>query len=160
MPRYNVYTSIRGVSLEGEAVEREFMITGVEAHSTGGAEHKLLDAGIPFITNALAFESTDTGEYFCTLLPRCRVYDVRDFLTRCRALFNHRRGIVSVYREAIAEMTEQKNQLEAEIKAKALQLESLRADISEAYEGLNDILQKWGASPLDHSYDETPAGIA
>lgn len=97
MPRYNVYTTFRTVQ-DGEAVEREFMVTGIEALSTGGAEHKLLDAGIPFITNALAFDASETGEYFCTLLPRCRVYDVRDFLTRCRALLDQRRGIVGEYR--------------------------------------------------------------
>lgn len=157
MARYNVYTTFTTIQ-NGERVPTEFMVTGIEAGSTGGAEHRLLDAGIPFITNALAFEAEKITEYFCELLPRCHVYDVRDFIRRSRVMLEFRRDRLSDYDTEIEKLSAQIKALGAEIDEKIALRGALITDRDALYDERAELLLAYGCAA---SYeDDAPTGIA
>lgn len=103
---FAVYVQLSCIE-NGSKSERDIMVFNVKAESNGGAEHIILD-NIPVCTNALAFsESEMTGEYFTNLLPRCKVYDLRDFRQRCAALLQSRRQTMQ---DCYEEMEEARNE--------------------------------------------------
>ena len=136
MKEYRVYTELQ-IVVNGELTTKPVMVFGVEAESAGGAEHKLLDNSpfvgrSPVISNALAFESSDSSEYFMTFLQSSKVYDFRDFMTRCKALAA---GRTAQFQALYDEMTE----AEAAVEKAAKEMQAATHRYYQALDTLNAI---------------------
>jgi hypothetical protein len=79
--KYIVYTRL--AKLSGEAIE--VCVVGVEAHSAGGAEHRLLDS-FQTVTNALAFDMDSEMQFANPYMAASRCMSFAEVAER----INHR----------------------------------------------------------------------
>lgn len=124
--KYIVYTRL--AKLSGEAIE--VCVVGVEAHSAGGAEHRLLDS-FQTVTNALAFDMDSEMQFANPYMAASRCMSFAEFAER----MNHRekamQRVIDEQLEEVEYVQGENFRIRSEIYALKRKMETLEAQIAD-----------------------------
>ena len=161
MKRFAVYTRIT-TNYTGDT--QDIIVLNVEAHTNGGAEHKLLD-NYRTVTNALAFDMETEMVFAAPYFSTSKCFDIADFDRRNRArekaiqaCIDSELDDIETARAENRQLEERKTQLLSELQTVNDLIEGNNEYIVNVLTELKEFCRPFNMQPI-HS-EETVIGIA
>ena len=114
----------------------EIMITGIEAESLGGAEHRILDK-FHDVDNALADDQSKLTQYTIELMANAKIMSLNEFEIR----YNARKAR---YQKAVNERLEWRQEQEEEIRKLEERIAGIKKNIEYTEEEIKELMDEGG----------------